>query len=134
MFFKCVIYPLLGTILSDYDLWNAWNEVYGDTTPLPTKSRDIGHRIHKDDLLIRVPKWGCTTWKWQILKGVDENASDEEIKRAYHNLALQYHPDLPKNADHVKESAAMMAKINEAYEKIRNWKFEIINEQTDLIW
>ncbi|MBQ8019143.1 MAG: DnaJ domain-containing protein [Paludibacteraceae bacterium] len=46
-------------------------------------------------------------------------ASDEEIKRAYHNLALQHHPDLPKNADHVKESAAMMAKINEAVEKIR---------------
>ena len=52
--------------------------------------------------------------------GVDENASDEEIKRAYHNLALQHHPDLPKNASRVKESELMMAKINEAYEKIRN--------------
>ena len=52
--------------------------------------------------------------------GVDENASDEEIKRAYHNLALQHHPDLTKNADRVKESEQMMAKINEAYEKIRN--------------
>ena len=52
--------------------------------------------------------------------GVDENASDEEIKRAYHNLALQHHPDLAKNADRVKESEQMMAKINEAYEKIRN--------------
>ncbi|MBE6326271.1 MAG: hypothetical protein E7077_04255 [Bacteroidales bacterium] len=52
--------------------------------------------------------------------GVDENASDEEIKRAYHNLALQHHPDLAKNAGRVKESELMMAKINEAYEKIRN--------------
>ena len=52
--------------------------------------------------------------------GVDENASDEEIKRAYHNLALQHHPDLAKNADRVKESEQMMAKINEAVEKIRN--------------
>ena len=52
--------------------------------------------------------------------GVNENASDEEIKRAYHNLALQHHPDLAKNADRVKESEQMMAKINEAYEKIRN--------------
>ncbi len=51
--------------------------------------------------------------------GVDENASDEEIKRAYHNLALQHHPDLAKNAGRVKESELMMAKINEAYEKIR---------------
>jgi len=54
------------------------------------------------------------------LLGLEVGASDEEIKRAYHNLALQHHPDLAKNADRVKESAAMMAKINEAVEKIRN--------------
>ena len=53
------------------------------------------------------------------LLGLEVGASDEEIKRAYHNLALQHHPDLAKNADRVKESAAMMAKINEAVEKIR---------------
>ena len=57
---------------------------------------------------------------YYAILGVDENASDEEIKRAYHNLALQHHPDLAKNADRVKESEQMMAKINEAYEKIRN--------------
>ena len=54
------------------------------------------------------------------LLGLEVGASDEEIKRAYHNLALQHHPDLPKNANRVKESATMMAKINEAVEKIRN--------------
>ena len=54
------------------------------------------------------------------LLGLEVGASDEEIKRAYHNLALQHHPDLAKNADRVKESATMMAKINEAVEKIRN--------------
>ncbi len=52
--------------------------------------------------------------------GLEEGASDEEIKRAYHKLALQHHPDLPKNADRVEECEAMMARINEAYEKIRN--------------
>jgi DnaJ-domain-containing protein 1 len=57
---------------------------------------------------------------YYAILGVDENASDEEIKRAYHNLALQHHPDLPKNASRVKESEQMMAKINEAVEKIRN--------------
>lgn len=54
------------------------------------------------------------------LLGLEMGASDEEIKRAYHNLALQHHPDLPKNASRVKESEQMMAKINEAVEKIRN--------------
>ena len=51
--------------------------------------------------------------------GLEETASDEEIKRAYRNLVLQHHPDMPKNADRIKECEAMMAKINEAYEKLR---------------
>lgn len=50
--------------------------------------------------------------------GLQEGATDEEIKRAYHELALQHHPDLPKNAGRVKECEAMMAKINLAYEKV----------------
>ncbi len=52
--------------------------------------------------------------------GLEEGASDEEIKRAYHKLALQHHPDLPKNAGRVSECEELMARINEAYEKIRN--------------
>ena len=54
------------------------------------------------------------------LLGLEVGASDEEIKKAYHALALEHHPDLPKNASRVKECEEMMAKINEAYEKIRN--------------
>lgn len=51
--------------------------------------------------------------------GLEEGASDQEIKRAYHNLALEHHPDLPKNANRVSECEELMARINEAYEKIR---------------
>ena len=52
--------------------------------------------------------------------GLEENATDEEVKRAYHELALQHHPDLPKNAGRVEECEKMMMKINEAYEKLRS--------------
>ena len=31
--------------------------------------------------------------------GVSQNASDEEIKRAYHDLARKYHPDRYTNND-----------------------------------
>ena len=30
--------------------------------------------------------------------GVDKNASDEEIKRAFRKMAKQYHPDVNKEA------------------------------------
>lgn len=56
---------------------------------------------------------------YYAILGIAEDASDKDIKQAYHKLALQYHPDLLKNADRVKECDAKMAKINEAYDKVR---------------
>ena len=49
--------------------------------------------------------------------GVDRNASDDEIKRAYRRLAKQYHPDA--NPDN-PEAAKKMQEINAAYDQIKN--------------
>ncbi len=57
---------------------------------------------------------------YYAILGLDSSASDEEIKKAYHSLALEHHPDLPKNASRIQECEEMMARINEAYDKIRN--------------
>lgn len=46
--------------------------------------------------------------------GVSVGASKQEIQKAYHALALQYHPDLPQNANN-KTCETKMAKINDAY-------------------
>lgn len=46
---------------------------------------------------------------YQILK-IDLSADDEEIRKAYHDLSLLYHPDITG-----EESSEQQAKLNEAY-------------------
>ena len=53
---------------------------------------------------------------YQVL-GVSRNASEDEIKRAYRKLAMQYHPDLNPGDE---AAAKKMNEINEAYDRIRN--------------
>ena len=49
--------------------------------------------------------------------GLEPDASDEDVKRAYRRLAKKYHPDL-NPGDPV--AARKMQEVNEAYEQIKN--------------
>ena len=48
--------------------------------------------------------------------GVNKNATDEELKKAYRKLAKKYHPDA--NPDNKKEAEAKFKELNEAYETL----------------
>ena len=49
--------------------------------------------------------------------GLNRDASDEDVKRAYRRLAKKYHPDLNPGD---KEAARRMQEVNAAYEQIKN--------------
>ena len=51
--------------------------------------------------------------------GVDQNASDEEIKKAYRELARKYHPDNYQNNPLADLAEEKMKEINEAYDQIQ---------------
>lgn len=50
--------------------------------------------------------------------GVDRDASQEEIKKAYRKLAVKYHPD--KNLDNEKEAEERFKELNEAHTILSN--------------
>ncbi len=50
--------------------------------------------------------------------GVSQNASDEEVKKAYRELARKYHPDNYQNNPLADLAEEKMKEINEAYDSI----------------
>ncbi|CCK70755.1 Jjj1p KNAG_0F00860 [Huiozyma naganishii CBS 8797] len=73
------------------------------------------------------------------LLGVETNATDVELKKAYRRKALQFHPD--KNPDNVEETTAIFASVRAAYEVLadpqeRAWyddhKEQILNDSVNL--
>ena len=50
--------------------------------------------------------------------GVSPNASDEEVKKAYREMAKKYHPDQYANTPLADLAGEKMKEVNEAYDTI----------------
>ena len=56
--------------------------------------------------------------KYYDLLGIKQNATDDELKKAYKKMALKYHPD--KNPNNKQEAEAKFKEVSEAYEILCN--------------
>lgn len=56
--------------------------------------------------------------------GVSPNATDEEVKKAYRELARKYHPDKYRDSDLADVANEKMKEINAAYEEIQKMRAE----------
>ena len=54
--------------------------------------------------------------------GVSPNATDEEVKKAYRDLARKYHPDKYRDSDLADLASEKMKEINAAYEEIQKMR------------
>ena len=63
--------------------------------------------------------------------GLDRTATDEEVKKAYRELARKYHPDNYMNTPLADLAEEKMKEINEAYETIQKMRKEAANQASD---
>ncbi len=54
--------------------------------------------------------------------GVSPDASDDEIKKAYRQLARKYHPDKYRDSDLADLASEKMKEVNSAYEEIKKMR------------
>jgi len=73
-----------------------------------------------DQKTIRAMFIADTDAAYRIL-GLDPSATDEEVKKEYHKLAIKYHPDKISylGEEYQKIAKEKFQKINDAYEKIK---------------
>ena len=64
--------------------------------------------------------------------GIDKNASEQDIKKAYRKMSLKYHPDrvASKSKEEQETAAEMMQNINKAYEILSDSKKKEIYDIT----
>ena len=84
-----------------------------------TESSSVRPRMTNNCRRKDIPKFMNDPYK---VLGVSSNATDEEIKKAYRDLARKYHPDKYRDSDLADLASEKMKEINAAYEEIQKMR------------
>ena len=64
---------------------------------------------------------------YYAILGVDKNADDDQLKKAYRKMAVKWHPD--KNQDKKEKAEAKFKEIGEAYDVLSDKNKRAIYDQ-----
>lgn len=105
-------YFVLGDAQLDGEMYEESIRTYQQAMEIATneEKKQVQERIRKAETALKQSK----TKNYYKILGISRNANKKEIKKAYRDGALKWHPD--KNADNKEEAEKMFQDIGEAYE------------------
>ena len=100
---------------------SPWTAAGGRSSSVKGRGRRSAGRV-------RCAAVGGLTDQYRTLK-IEPGASEMEVKKAFRQLALQYHPDVCKGRD----CGVQFHQINEAYDDVMN-NLKASEEEEELVW
>ena len=105
-------WDFLMKVINGINLNENWKQHYIKRySPLRTEFENHEYDIPKSEPITEKDKY------FEILE-ISPTSDITQIKKAYHVLALKYHPDMHQNAYTKEKCEEIMAQINDAYEKV----------------
>ncbi len=112
-----IIHFLFGVANSDYDIHS--NEI--ETIKRIANYMNINSYDFESIQSMFIEKNSTKSKKWYKILGINRDATDSEIKKAYRKMALKYHPDkLSGVSEDIKKLATQkFLAVKDAYEQIK---------------
>lgn len=105
-------WDFLMRVMNGINLNKNWKQYYIKRySPLRTEFENHEYDIPKSKPITEKDKY------FEILE-ISPTSDITQIKKAYHVLALKYHPDMHQNAYTKEKCEEIMAKINDAYARV----------------
>jgi DnaJ like chaperone protein len=103
-----------------FDIANADRNININELNLLQQVADYMHINPQDFQSIKSMYYSDLSAAYSVLE-ISETATDEEVRKAYRNMALKYHPDKVEylGEDMKKIANERFKKVNEAYERIK---------------